>query len=798
MHQETPSKDLYSYSLHTKPASVKAKKQWALDFIDSIYPTCKPYWSPMRVEWTQAVIDSYAEGRQDETQYKLKFNPQGDNKLITGGTQNGEVGDLVGLDWSVPSPMPKILHIIESKLQQTPVDKLCTAISPEAQNKRQQDALKLKVQKFIDADLAEMSYKIGLKAPVKSGIAEEVLKQPMEVDFDFDNAAELQIYMDTFYKQDVEQAAEQCLAAVDLINEADRVRKQWIRSATRYGVAAGRRFMDNVTCMPDLEAMDVFNLQIAPHKRPDAKDAAGWFYPYAMTVNDVIRYFGKEVTPEDIKKIFEKAAQSCNYSCPAIIGSGNGWRCDWSKIKPIDLDRVRLNCYYFEIKTTNTDVWEAKQTKKGGVKRKRKDYNYKPKDDTRTREEYHAEVVYKGYKVEDLPIIYGYGMLENMIRKEGEEQLCPFTLVLHEFAAKSVVEACIPYLDDLQLLVLKIRHSIQKSRPSGIAWDWDALKNLPNGNGGTFTWTQLVNMFNQTGDAVYRSMDDDGNPLRANSNAVFQRMENGIGKDVQGYLEAMAACLNLMEQEIGYNSVMTGSAPEARTPAKGIALAAAASDYATYYLIDGLREMVEDDATLTMALLQDMAKYGGKGWESMKAMVGKVNAAIVESMDDLSLHQMGIGCEPLMSDDELERFREALAKELGAGKITMSDYLMVYSIRNPKKAVAIFQMRARKLMQAQQQQAAQEMQFQQAMIDSQNQIKAQLGQLQSQTDLQGKAINADALLKAKQLDVQGKIASSDTQANAKIAATKLQGENDINYAKTEALNSFLTQTPQTA
>lgn len=766
------SEHLYDFTFHLVNPEDKDEK-WCLEYIKSRYPLWNnffstPFWNG-RTDY--ATIRSYGRGQQSEMIYKQQFDPQGYMKSTAGGRP---MIDWAALSWNIVNPLPKYKNIILANLErQTYPEVQCEAVDDLAKNKKQEKKLMIKFQKQIDEDLKEISAKMKLPKPMKSNMTEKAGEQQpdpssalKDIEFDFDNDVEFNMYISMYWREAVEIANELCIQTLFELNEYPEILKEVRNDAIDFGIAAQRIYMDNNTCMPKIEWLRLEGLVAGWGRRRDFKDIEGWAYNDMMTVNQIIGKFGKELSRDTVLEIFKFGISTYGYYDGSSYNTNwNQGQISWDKIVKSDLDKVKVKVAYFEFLSQNCETTEYSKGKYNTTKAKKRKNGYKSeKEDSKVEQEW-AQVVYKGYYVVGMDKIFQYGMLNNMVREEGNEQQVMFSLSMYKFADKSITEHCIPHLDGIQLASLKFQLELKQAVPSGWAFDIDRLAEISMGDSGKLDELEVMRMFTQTGRFPYKSIDDNGNPLPASATGALpiSPLPNGVSVAIQGYIAAIQFHVSQIEMLIGYNSITAGGAPEARQALGGIKIAQAASDNATYYLVSGLNTMIENCARYMGSMIMDMATYGGYGWESFKRMIGNANADVVESMDKIAMHKFGIFVKEKMSDEEMNQFKQFIMDAYQKQEIDLSDVLMVWFLKDYKQAIQLFNIKRNKQKRAMAESAQAQMQMQQQQIMSQNQLTAALAQMDKESRAQVAQITGQFNLQQEEMKQKGKIQNTQVQ-----------------------------------
>jgi hypothetical protein len=735
-----------------------------------------------------AMIKDYSNGCQSPDITKQLFDAQFKGERT--GTNPNMVAQYTNLNWEIISVIPKYRRILEARLNKIETNIECTATDVLAKNAKQEAKLQLSIQKYVDEIMADFSKRMKLDKPMKSGIGQATMKSPTsgdamsalnDIEFDLSNDAELQFYMDNYFKLKVEIASEITLQAILDLNEIDRIKKQLDRDAIDYAFCATRVFRDKNTMFPKIERLDISKIMMPYSTRNDKKDIGGWGYYEYCSLNRVIELLGDEMTPEMLRELYKFA---CTYPTGFAVGA-NMPDITQTRVGFFDFEKVKLPMVYVEFLSQNAESYEYTKTKFNSTKLKKVDFGYETKDKNKSVKQHWAQVAYCGYYIPQYPKLLGFKKLENQIRDEGNPQLCKFTASFWEFEPKSIMEQLIPMANEIQLASLKIQHALVKALPSGYSFDVSALNRVILGDGGTNTPQELLKMYLQTGSTLHASEDEAGNMKMSNSNAPHQRLLGGLLEaEVAGYWGEIDRNINLMEKLIGYSPAVAGDSGDPRVSAKATALAAAAADNATYFLTEGIKNILEDTAVITNMHIQELIKEGGKAEESLEAMIGELNEDVIESLSLLPLHHFGIFFKEKMSDEKKQLFMATVAQAYAKGEVDLSDMLAIEFFDNYKQAVALLNIRMKKK-RAEMQQAAQAQMEQQTQItQSLEQLKLMIANGQMQAQVQGKQITANAELQKTQMKEQG--------ANQREIAKHLGKKDQIQHqGNIDARNSVL-------
>ncbi len=736
---------LSSWDTHLIDPSKKTA-EWGYDFFITNKGTQRPAFGGWYQNFDPLLIRQFAYGNQPIERYKVQFDPQDKESIY------------LGLNWGIAPVIPVLRQRLLAELAQVSTTPQVTAIDDLANNQRNMDRLRLKVQPIIDEKLRMFSAKMGYDRPMKSNFDQQILNNPMskvkgmeELQLNFENDDELNMIFDGgYYSQKAETAEELTIKAILEYNQFDEFKTLLDEDAVDFGMCAFRTYIDNFTGMPRFQYMEPFKLYL-PHSRyKDYRDAQMWYYRPPATLTDVLEQFGNELSEEDAKMIWEKASKKN----PTDYNSYNLYGWDWRRWNYNDLKNIQVDLYYFEFKSPNCVTYEVAETKNGKKKLKKKSFDYEG-NGTKKKQTYWAEVVYKGYYIEGIPRVYQWGMLKNMTRDEGREQLTPFSLNVYQFSEKGLTEMMIPRADQYQLSFLKRQHAIVKSLPKGYSFNWDALSAIDYGNAGKLEKQDLIKMYLQTGSTIHRTLDENGDPIMANANAPHMILENGIDPNIGLFTDVMRAEFEEMSLSIGLNPTSDAVNPNPRTLVGVSQMAAQASFNSRHFLYSGMKQVIIRTANYLDCQIKYIAKYNAETWEKIKGMVGVYNAAIIESMDDLSLHKFGFFINDEPTEKEMQDFKNFIMDAYSKGQVDLSDVMSIWFMKNYKLQIQLLNLKMKKRMQQAAAQGQQAMQMQQASEQQMAELKLLLEQTKGQMQHQNTEIAGKFNIMVEQIKVQG-------------------------------------------
>lgn len=730
--------NLFSWDIHLLPAEQKTE-EWALGIFKRYVPYLRPVYSTagsygVGNNNSYAIIRAYANGTQDPSYYKTMFSPQ------------DKEGKYLGINFTnLPAIIPRFRQKLIADLLKMPIEIKATAVDPVANDKRGKDKERLKAEKALDEKLAELSRIIGYDRPIKSGISKGILKNPsmgnvgmdseqggqqqgsVDMQFDLSDDVELQMYMDAYYSMDIEVAMELSIESIFKLNEIQNTTQRLIEDAVDYGRCAGRVYCSNFSGMPVIEHIDIANVLVPSSVTKDMKKAECWAMQPLVTLNELLRSLGHCLTPDDVRMIYEHSIKTYGYrdaqnqAYPATWNSGRTF-------SRLDFDIIKVPLYYMEFRSPNSDVYEKTTTRYGDKKLKKKDYYYQPTEG-KERVQTWYDVIYKGYYINGIDRVFDYGILPNMVREKGYEQMTPYSLVYWRFEDRSVVEKMIPHVDNIIILWLKLQYMVLKAKPAGYSWNVDAMSDIVLGDGGTITAIEQAKMYEQTGSMFHHSLNEDGTLLMANANAPHMELKNGLDPNIMILWQAIRNEMEMISQAIGLNEFTDAATPSPDALVGVQKMAVLNSQDARYYLRYGIKTMIENFARRTSLLIQQIAKWNPKAWEQIKGMVGRFNTDVIETMEGVPASQFAIYFEDSMTEQEKQEVKQFMLQAYSQGKLDLSDVLQLYFIKNYKLLIKLLTIKYNKRQAEQMKMAAMGQQMQAKTEQDVMQLKVMLAQI---------------------------------------------------------------------
>lgn len=697
----------------------------------------------------------YAMGNQSIDKYKNYINPK---------DANGERGDtFIPLDYTIIPFIPKFRKIALGKINSFGHNIVATAIDPQA---RDDEAayfgdIRAKLE-LIEAlkDVPGIEKMVGLEGDDPKTLEEADIKRK----FSWKHIAAIEV--------------EQGIDLIFTNNKYSKIEHRINEDMFDFGVGGVKEYID-ANGVIRIRHIKPYRFICSYSEQDDFSDARWMGEVLKLNVETIRQESGfNDDIMEDIA---------------TLVGKGGAYDFDYHKFsKPYDDKTVEV--VDFEYKTVDDLVLETGKNSYGNLMvRKAPYYKKGSKSDKKEYTSTQYEVIYKCKWVVGTDYVYCTGRLHDMKRRKGSLTSTRFSF--HMFAPSQdqmrffgVVEPMMPVADQIQLSWLKLQNLLLNVVPPGIAFDLSALEKVSLGKGGE-EWkpAKILEMYRQRGDFVYRSINEDGTPA---SEIPIKPIQNMVMGEVNNLMLLINSFLGLLRDNIGFNEVTDGSAPDPRM-LNGVAnLAYQSTSQALSHLVIAKKNINEELCEDLIIRMQDAFKDGKH--EGYVRALGASTKKFFETRADISLHEIAVKIEDKPNEQEKANLEIKIQKAIDSGQITIADDVQLGTIENQKEKAAMLAYMVRKN-QEQRQQEALMLQQQNAQVQQQSTIVSEEEKrktLALETQAKGSLIDKEKQwdyqikemeIRSRQMETitreQGRIAAKEVENSGKLSNTVLQLEN---------------------
>ncbi len=711
----------------------------------------------------QGIQGRYYSTRDDF--HKLKLYARGDQSIKKYKDEFAINGDLsyLNLDWKPVPIIPKFVDIVVNGMQ----DRLYSVRA------KGEDTLSTERRtQYVEAIQRDMNAAAMLDA-VENQLGVDVRnveKQNLP-----SNSEEFDLYMQLNYKQGIEIAEEQAIENIFNLNKYEYLKNRVDYDLTVLGIGAMKHSFNNTDGVK-LDYVDPANLVYSYTEDPYFNDVYYFGEVKKVKLNELKKQF-PSLKDEDFDEIAKKSGSWSTYNLNFDNTNDNA-------------DNNVATVLYFNWKTWGNNVYKIKETSTGAEKAIKKDDEFNPPKDKRTRFQRVAkaeEVLYEGVYVLGQNKLLKWEKASNMIRPSSNANKVLMNYVvcaprIYKGKINSLVSKMTPYADLIQLTHLKLQQAIQRMTPSGVYLDADGLAEIDLGNGTSYNPQEALNMYFQTGSIIGRSLTVEGDP---NPGKVpIQELPGGGGNQVQLLIGAYNQYLQMIRDITGLNEARDGSDPDPKALVGVQKMAAANSNVATRHILDSSMFITKKLAECISLRFKDVLEFHPTK-ELFINSIGGFSVGSLKELQNLHLHDFGIFLDLEPDEEEKARLENNIQMALTQGSIFLEDAIDIRQVRNIKLANQLLKFRRVKKQQAD---AAQSEAASVAQAEAQGQAqigieeaKANANQIATESKIQIQKSENELDIKKMQYEAQTKkeLMQFEYDLNVKLKELELSAQKEL-------------------
>jgi len=713
-------------------------KAWISQYIKAAWDDFTKYYPNQLYNGRESYHETkmYMLGKQSTNKYRKLLAPR--------DAANGD-SSWVNINWDILPIIPKFRRIAIATLSKADYSIDIDAIDPLAQDDKKQ---------FYADNAARIALR---KEFEKQGLDKDMIPPP---DVDADSIKELDMYMEYSYKHRMATEMEQAIEVINTQNSFDAIRDRLIEDTHDYGICCTKDFFDASGTIKT-RRVNPANMIMSYSTSPSFEDVQYIGEVVEMTIADLRSIAGNQISEIEYEKIANKYVGKIGN--PGVLKDVNN---DYER----NYDGFRVKVLDLEFYSTNKLILEERTNSKGNLvvgraakaKPNRSDKKYSKTD---------YKVVYQGKWVIDSDIFFDCELQTNMKRAKNSmtDVLLSYHIAapdIYQMSTYSIGQQMKPIADQIQIAWYKLQNVILRARPRGIMIELGALENVPLGRGGqALKPMEIIDLYNQTGNLVYRRLDDQG---QASNYKPIEELDNGIGNEATQYFNIISQNIQLLREIIGFNEITDGSTPDPRT-LNGVAkYASESTNNSLDFIKRAVRGLIERLSYSLMIRIQDSAEYG-----NIKGYVRSIGSSSVEffKLDpNISAYELGLSITSKPTEFEKEKLNRRVEQAIQSGQITLADAMMVERLDNMKYAELMLAYRIKKN-QEEVQKRSLEAQEMNAKVQQESALVAEQAKQQTiQMETEAKLM---LMQKEKELDLQIALAKGNQEAQIEeMKATK--------------------------
>lgn len=761
-----------SMHLDTTPEN-KLTKEWCDRIIQYYYYNT----SSKSLLWYKNIeeIEEYTSGNINMRPYKKMYKSL-EKKLRKKAIEGSYFNQDIGADEMQFTPLPLIqtpFNSATSIIQKIPIEITCTALDPLGAMKKNEDVTFLKNKPQIEEDLNKLTSQMNID-PINIGStthsAIPFTNSPYGLDLS--DPQDYDVFVNLLYKLGVETCFETLLQTWTAIKHVDQVKLLEIKDQFKYGVSVNRVIENSLTGLPDLEYVYPGAIYTPASELPDRSDNPCRYEYMRVTPMELFNYFSDEICDE--KTLEEIIIGGSPYGHENVTSY-----CACNKLDNINrnnFDSFRLNLVRFEVKSTDwVGVMSNPKSKKG--------FTYLSTDTTQSCSgKIWGQNTYVFYWLENTKYFFGISRLGYSYRTKGQESFQNFSTNIYKSQERSAVENSIGENKKAQIADIKLQYAIIQSRPSGVYID---LKYLRGAVEGVTDEADEKTIDDLTALALERNImigDTSGfDGKNDGQQKPFMEIPGGLRTEVNGYLQVILTAQQNIASFTGINQQLTGQSGDENALIGIEKLRISSSLNALHYANEAIEKQYTNVMNQWAYIFQDGIKKSAKIKKSISDIIGGLKTDIIERLDEVPLHKIGIVISLSQREVEKAKYEQKLYQLKAQGVINAADEYMLSYISNVKDRWALLAAKERQFMKKQDQIRQEQYAQQQQLVQQQGQNL--IAQEATESDGKIKQIYAKGDVTAKTLPLQQQLANQSKQLDALIERSLQQQRNQLQTEK---------------
>jgi len=642
----------------------------------------------------------YAQGKQPNVKYMETLYPFKNKKGERKGFQN--------ISWDNVAFYPKLREIMLGRLRKFDYAVSCNIVDEQAADSK----ATLKYMTWVEIQekdfLDQVNEILGIPPDQQNG-------QTPQLPFKPSSLQDLDILAQTgSFKLTEELVYEKLLSKTHQLCEWDEIKNRLDEDAVDCGVIATKTFTDPVTNLPCVRYSDPAFL-VVRHNRDasfnhitDAGEiifmSTSQLREYGLSEDDITTaakaYSGMWTNPA------YQAVWPYNRQGYDMLGMFN--------IAVLDMDFESFDTYKYEYRPINGQQMPFKLP-------------FDATGPSRSKNTYEVNKYGRRYRckwVIGTDIIFDYGYQYDQVFDSENRPKSQFNV--YRVADRPIGSRVISIIDDLQLLILKLRNAWAKARPSGIIIDWTALSNISIGDE-KLSPKDVLSIFRNEGDIIYKPMLINGQPVIGGQPPIKETV-GGLGPIANEFVLFFNLYVSQLREIAGLPAIVDSPSGDALVGVqKG---AESANIDSMRSILMGYKRVKQRSFTNLCLMWQLLAQTKGveqqyAGWDG--------GMEVLRLGWEAAGRPVEVVCEMLIDDTVRQTVLQAANNSLAAAKqgavgITMADFFFIMNALEKGQilwAQTYLSYREQQKFQEQQQLQAQNMQLNQQGAIQQEQVKSQ-------------------------------------------------------------------------
>lgn len=605
-------------------------------------------------------LRAYGSGEQSPDRYRKRF------VSVVGDQQNDQFNrkGFSNIDWSVVAVFGKFKSVVKGMFETIEHNVVANATDPISGDEKFDQMWMKYFEKQLDTWLRPLELETGMTIPEAQTQTTEYVPDTMQ---------EMQMWEQLgSFKLKLEVAIERiCNYTFNEESDWVTVKRKLIDDLIDIGLFGTKVFVDPIHQKLKSRYVDVEHIIARKSVHNDFRDTPYFGEPYLESLSNIIAL--DIFTPEQIQSIIDNNIGINENSKEFEYAGNENWsgsnkKADGFKVLILDGEYKTIDRKY-KLKRINQRgeerIFDAKYGEEIDTPKRKT-----VKQDTR--------VIRKCKWIIGTDLAYDYGLQNDVPRQKGSEPL--FSFQLYQLPGQSMVQQCVPFIDQFNLAWFKFQNALSKMRPAGISVEMGALENISLG-GGAMKPKEVLAIYRETGDLIYKASTHGGR-FYGNGAKPVNEMTGGMGAQLNEFI----TMFELFQKQIGD---ITGITPQASASEPRVEQGLGVSEIAIQATSNALKpyfsaysELKEMTAINIGLKAQILLGFSEKARNHYKPIIGLSATEILNISKSISFRELGIGLKLMPQEAEKQRVLTAAMQAMQVGRdgnpiINMADYLMI-------------------------------------------------------------------------------------------------------------------------
>lgn len=697
-----------------------------------------------------------------------------------------------GVCFAPTAVLEKLRNILISEIEDAGIHIEVRSEDPLATNEKKKDRELLAQRRSIEALFNTLRGEIKMAPyslknqkdengrPIFKGNVEEFEGMGLNPNSNED----LDYFFTNYHRLRHEMFAQEPLNFIFKINETDKNLALWVDDILAKKAIACQVYVDKTTGQPKIDYVPPELVKSFSNNRRDLKDAPAIAVERKVTVSELLGMMGEDFDSEkDWKYILQAVNNTWNRAYTGIVldnATYYGYGQSNNLCNYYDLLQFKVSVGYIEWLSYNDTV--VKYTDKDYIGNPRIRYKKASETTSSSDSRYSRKTVtdpciYKSWYLilsTAEQWLFGFGKLPYQQIEGASDQYARFSIRCVMEVGKSVAEIAWPYIVIIEKAFKKFEWMINDAKPPGTDYNYESLvavaTKMFNGQDAATSVNNLMKMFEGTSNRIHSNENAEGQIIGGNGQ-VHIPVPNGLSAAVSEFQSVMEWADAKLNSTLGISPLRQAYQPGERDTFKLQQAANASSDKATGYVPRMINTLLENVAISTLSFVQAGIRYKDVNNKMYNYLLTALGDKVVEDIDavgDVAYHRYGIFVHAYDSYVERQEMKLIAQQALAAKEITVEQYLLITTIKNPKRAAMALAYEKRRN-ERKQEEAAQK-QHEYLMMQQQQKADAdmQRTQMQMQGDIAKENVKGEWQYRTKMLEVQGQLEGQNKKSLAQL------------------------------